>query len=61
MPLRRLVGNDVQLIEWARPELSFLEHRPQEMGMARLEARPRAFGDAMFAHSADPAILPLRV
>jgi hypothetical protein len=48
----------VQLIEWARPELALLERRPQEMGMARLGARPRAFGDAVFAHSADSALRP---
>ena len=34
----------VQLIEWARPELAFLKRRPQEIGMARLGARPRLRG-----------------
>jgi hypothetical protein len=35
-----------------------LECRPQEIGMAGLGARPRAFGDAVFAHSADPLLRP---
>jgi hypothetical protein len=48
----------VQLIEWARPELALLEPRPQEIGMATLGAEPRAFGDAVFAHSADPLLRP---
>jgi len=38
--------------------LAFLERRPQEMGMAGLGARPPAFGDAVFAHSADPLLRP---